>query len=291
MQIVLHAGAHFTDEGKLLRSLKQNDSLLAQHGIAVPPPSSYRRQIRDTLSNMNNQVMATDHKGALLGSMIGQSNPQRLVLSNDNFFGVPRRVIRNNMFFPNADDRLRAVSSLFYGDELEIFLSIRNPATFIPALVRAAPNHSVEEITDDCDPLHLHWSDLILRIRQAVPHMPLIVWCNEDTPLIWDEILHEMAGLESAVPMLGDMDLLKSIMREEGMARLIKFIDEHPGMTEIQKRRVIAAFLDKFALEDEIEEELDLPGWNAAMVDAITDAYDEDVDRIEHIPGVTLIHP
>lgn len=291
MQIVLHAGAHFTDEGKLLRSLKQNEDLLRQHGVAVPPPSTYRRQIRDTLSSMSNALMTTDHKGALMSDMVGQSQPERLVLSNDNFFGVPRRVIRNNMFFPNAEDRLRAVSSLFYGDEIEIFLSIRNPASFVPALVRAAPNHSVEEITDNCDPRQLYWSELIQRLREAVPHIPVIVWCNEDTPLIWDELLHELAGLETAVPMRGEMDLLHSIMEEEGMVRLVKFIDEHPGMTEIQKRRVIGAFLDKFALEDEIEEELDLPGWNAAMVDAMTDAYDDDVYRIEHIPGVTLVHP
>ncbi len=60
-------------------------------------------------------------------------------------------------------------------------------------------------------------------------------------------------------------------------------------MTEMQRRRVMTAFLDKFALEEQIEEELELPGWNNALVDDLTEAYDEDVFRIERIPGVQVI--
>jgi len=291
MQIVLHAGAHFTDEGKLLGSLSQNRDLLAQNGIALPPQSTYRRQIRDTLGQMNNATMAADYKGAIMGGMIGDAKPDRMILSNDNFFGVPRRAIRDNCLFPTAGDRLRGVSSLFYGEDLEIFMAIRNPATFVPALVAASPNHPIEEVTDNCDPLALRWSELILRIRDAVPHMPVTVWCNEDTPIIWEEIMRDMAGLDPATPVAGGTDLLRSIMSDEGMARLEAFLADHPGVTEIQKRRIYAAFLDKFAIKDEIEEELDLPGWTVPMVDHMTQAYDEDVYRIERIPGVTVLTP
>ncbi|WP_412554499.1 hypothetical protein [Shimia sp. MIT1388] len=291
MQIVLHAGAHFTDEGKLLGSLTKNRDLLAQNGVALPPQSTYRRQIRDTLGQMSSSMMATDHKGAIMSGMIGDAKPDRMILSNDNFFGVPRLAIRDNCLFSSAGDRLRGVSSLFYGEDLEIFMSIRNPATFVPALVAASPTHSIEQVTDDCDPLALRWSELILRIRDAVPHMPVTVWCNEDTPIIWEEIMRDMAGLDPATAVAGGTDLLRSIMSDEGMARLEAFLVEHPGVTEIQKRRIYAAFLDKFAIEDEIEEELDLPGWTVPMVEHMTQAYDEDVYRIERIPGVTVLTP
>ncbi|MBO6899328.1 MAG: hypothetical protein JJ868_18340 [Shimia sp.] len=291
MQIVLHAGAHFTDEGKLLGSLTKNQDLLAQNGIALPPPSTYRRQIRDTLGQMSHSIMATDFKGAVMGGMIGDARPDRMILSNDNFFGVPRRAIRDNTLFPHAEDRLRGVSALFYGEELEIFLAIRNPATFVPALVAASPNHPIEEVTDNCDPTALRWSELIIRIRNAVPHIPVTVWCNEDTPIIWEEIMREMAGLDPATEVAGATDLLRTIMSGEGMTRLEAFLAEHPGVTEIQKRRIYAAFLDKFAIEDAIEEELDLPGWTDQMVEQMTQAYDEDVYLIERIPGVTVLTP
>ena len=62
-------------------------------------------------------------------------------------------------------------------------------------------------------------------------------------------------------------------------------------MTEMQKRRVISAFLDKFALEEEVEEEVDLAGWDDDLMDDMTDVYDEDMLEVQRIPGVTLIAP
>ena len=54
---------------------------------------------------------------------------------------------------------------------------------------------------------------------------------------------------------------------------------------------MIAAFLDKFALDEEIEEELDMPGWTEELVAELTEVYDEDVLAIQRIPGVTVLTP
>ena len=62
-------------------------------------------------------------------------------------------------------------------------------------------------------------------------------------------------------------------------------------MTEMQKRRVISAFLDKFALEEEVEEEVDLAGWDDDLMADMTDVYDEDMLEVQRIPRVTLIAP
>ena len=80
-------------------------------------------------------------------------------------------------------------------------------------------------------------------------------------------------------------------MSKEGMQRFAAYLKSHPDMTEIQKRRVISAFLDKFALEEEIEDELDLAGWTKDLMDDMTDGYDEDILEFQRIPGVTLIAP
>ncbi len=80
-------------------------------------------------------------------------------------------------------------------------------------------------------------------------------------------------------------------MSKEGMQRFAAYLKSHPDMTEIQKRRVISAFLDKFALEEEIEVELDLAGWTKDLMDDMTDVYDEDMLEVQRIPGITLIAP
>ena len=73
-----------------------------------------------------------------------------------------------------------------------------------------------------------------------------------------------------------------------GLMLPILLDSEHPVMSEMQKRRVMAAFLDKFALDEALEEEIDIPGWTADLVDEITELYEEDVFEMQRIPGVGL---
>ena len=129
------------------------------------------------------------------------------------------------------------------------------------------------------------------RIRDALPDISITIWCNEDTPLIWAEVVRELAGLSANEPFEGEYTLLAEIMTKPGMQRFLAYLDEHPHMTEVQKRRVIAAFLDKFAREDVIEEELDVPGWTEDLIDQLTEIYDEDLYEIQRIPGIQMITP
>lgn len=291
MQVALHTGAHFTDESKLVKSLAKNDAQLSARGIIVPQPRSYRRQLRDILDNVEDRPISLQQRSDLLQEMVGSENPDRVILSNSNFFGVPRGAVRHNRFYHNAADRLADFAALFGSEEVEIFMAIRDPATFLPALVDGSPEHTLDVVIGGSDPLVLRWSELILRIREALPQVPVTVWCNEDTPLIWEELLRDLAGLEPTSEIEGGSDLVRSIMSREGFERLNVYLDAHPELTEIQKRRVVAAFLDKFAIADEVEEELDLPGWTEELVEGLTESYDEDVFQIERIPGVTLITP
>ncbi|MEP2532954.1 hypothetical protein [Shimia sp.] len=291
MQVALHTGAHFTDEDKLIKSLGKNAEMLSETGVEVPPTSFYRRQVRELLNNAKKEAFPDGIREELLTEMARGGDPDRIIMSNSNFFGVPRQAIRGDRIYPNAAERLTAFADLFHGVDLEIFLAIRDPATFLPALVNGTPENTLDAVTGGCVPLSLRWSDVVVRIREALPHVPVTVWCNEDTPLIWEEVMREMAGLDPTVALEGGSDLLSDIMSPEGLKRFSEYVEKHPNMTEMQKRRVVAAFLDKFALEDELEEELDLHGWTEDLIDALTEAYDEDVFQIERIPGVTLITP
>jgi hypothetical protein len=53
----------------------------------------------------------------------------------------------------------------------------------------------------------------------------------------------------------------------------------------------LSAFLDKYVDEDAIEEEIDLPGWDDALIARLTERYEDDLYAIEDIPDVTFIQP
>ena len=40
-----------------------------------------------------------------------------------------------------------------------------------------------------------------------------------------------------------------------------------------------------------MEEEYDLPGWTEAVMDRLTELYDDDVHEIARMPGVNFIAP
>ncbi|MCR8825752.1 hypothetical protein [Pseudosulfitobacter koreensis] len=291
MQIVFHTGAHFTEEERLVKCLLRNKEDFAAKGVSVPGPSRYRKLLRETFSAMQDNQPAEGARDVLLDAILDAETPDRIILSHSHLFGAPRASVRHGRLYPNATERMVQISQLFPHDEIEMFTALRNPAAFLPAVFGASPHQTVDGFLGGVDPADVRWSDMLAEVRAAAPNVNITVWCNEDTPLIWTEVLREMAGLEHNEPVIGGFDVLADIMSDEGMLRLEAYLKSHPVMTEMQKRRVIAAFLDKYALPGEIEEELDMPGWTDDLVEELTEVYDEDMARIQRMPGVTLIAP
>lgn len=293
MQVILHAGAHCTDESKLLKTLFKNRAAFEARGISMPRPRQYRQLLSATVKALAKRSVGPDSRLAFLDAILDREadDVDRLILHSENFFCVPKIAVNKSRIYPQAGSRMALLAQLLEGDQVELFLGIRNPATHLPAMFAATPHDTFLDFIDGCDPRDIYWSELINSIREEAPTVPITVWCNEDTPLIWGEIIREMAGLSAGEPIEGRFDLLSEIMSKEGMTRFEAYLADHPDMSEMQTRRVITAFLDKFALDDMVEEEFDLPGWTEEMIDELTDQYEEDVYEISRIPGVTFLSP
>jgi hypothetical protein len=291
MQIVYHIGANCTDDDRLLKSLLKNADAFLGQGIAVPGPSRYRAIIRETIQNLNGTQPANDTRNILLDAILDDAEADRLVMSHHAFISIPTRIFENGIFYGLAEQKIQGLVSLFPSDEIELFIGIRNPATFIPAVYSHVNGLAFQDFLKGVHPTQVRWSDLISRVQALCPKAQLNVWCNEDTPLIWAQLIREMSGVDPVTKISGGFDLLSKIMTAEGMTRFHSYLKSHPPQTEIQKRRIIAAFLDKYVIEDEVEEEFDLPGWTEDMVDELTELYEEDLFTIEKMPGVNFITP
>lgn len=291
MQVVLHAGAHMTDEDRLSACLIKNRALLSENGTEIPNPGRYRKAIRILLRTAAREGITADARDTVMQSAKLTHEPERLILSGPSFFGTPKMAAGGAELYSSAEPRLGYFGQIFPNDQIELFIGIRNPATFLPATFDMTGFETMTEYLRGGDPMSIRWSHLIERLHAAFPDIPLTVWCNEDTPLIWSQVMREMAGLDPTVALDGEFALIEEIMTAPGLERFRSYVGSHPNMTEIQKRRVIAAFLDKFADDDAIEEELDIPGWTEELIDHMTELYDEDVYAIQRIPGVNLITP
>ncbi len=290
MQIVYHLGAHCTDDERLIRCLLKNRAALATKGTIVPAPQRYRNLLRDMAIQLKGAPADAETQTALLEKIVPDEHVERLIFSWEHFLGLPNWAL-TDVIYPAAGDRVRAFSQLFPAVTSSFFLALRNPATFLPALVAKQTKTDGNDGLNTKDPLEWRWSDTVSRIIALNPDISLTVWCDEDTPLIWPEVLRAVAGSGPETALDGDFDVLASIMTADGLKRLRAYLDTKGPFSGERRRRAITAFLDKFARPDQLEVQIDVPGWTAEVVDQMTLAYDRDVALIASMPGVTYIAP
>ena len=138
MQIAFHIGANCTDEDRLLKSILRNTDALLQEGISVPGPSRYRRLLRETTQSLGTEQTAPDTRDILIDAIVEDDNIKRIVLSNDNFISIPKRIFDHGVFYPQAETKVRGLHRLFPDDDIAMYLGIRNPVTFLIETIQRA---------------------------------------------------------------------------------------------------------------------------------------------------------
>ncbi|MGR3624681.1 MAG: hypothetical protein ACU0A0_00155 [Limimaricola sp.] len=290
MEIAFHIGANCTDDDRLLRSVTKNLPSLAGQGIRVPNPARYRRLLHEAIQHLRGEAPEPGTRDVLIDAILEHGETtERLVLGNPAFICTPARIFDAGRFHDLAEFKARSLQALFPDDRIEMFLGIRNPAAFVPACWDQARGRGVDAFMAGTDPSGILWSDVVARLRQAAPDARLTVWCDEDSALIWPDLVRALAGMAEDAPVEGAQDLVNEIMRPEGAARLRDYLAAHPPATAAQHRRVVSAFLDKYARPEAVETEIDMPGWDAARVAELTAIYEADLERIAAMDGVRFL--
>ncbi|WGH77925.1 hypothetical protein [Jannaschia ovalis] len=291
MDIAIHLGAHCTDEDLIAKTLGRNAAALAKAGVVVAPSGRMRPAIRKALQARGGSLVPGAADG-LIGEMLGgmpDPAPNRIVLSYEGFLGVYAKVLGGDALYGDAGTRAEGLRDLFPGQDVRFYLAMRNPATFIPALFRASSVEDFESFIAGQDLAALCWSEPIEAIRAACPDVPLTVWCNEDLPLIWPDLLRAVAGVSGELK--GEDAILRQIMTPAGFARLEVYLRDNPTRDLATRRKVATAFLRKYVDETKIDEEIALPGWSEEMIAGLTALYEQDLDRIRGRADVTFLQP
>ncbi len=290
MQIVYHLGAHCTDEERLLRCLLRNRGALAPENIVVPGPKRYRTLLRDAAAQLGGRPASRETQTMLLDQIMDEDGAERLILSWDQFPGIARNAAREALY-ANAGRRMQAFARIFPETECEFHLAICNPAVFLPQVFRKQAVLSREAFFGPTDPRALRWSDMVASLRGANPDVPVTVWCDEDAPVLWPEILQAVSGHSDLVQLSGTLDRAAELMEPEGASALTGWLEAHPAAGAAARRAAIAHFLAAHARPEAMEIEVELDGFDARLASELTEAYEQDVERIAGIGGVRVLRP
>ena len=291
MKLILHAGAHVTDNDRLIKGLLRNREGFAKQGIAIPAPRRYRALLRDTLNALSQGKPAPDADVMFWDDVLDQdlSAVSRVVLSNTDFFGPPQIAIEGNILYPTAERHIAALASLFEGYDLEICLAIRNPATWLNDLYGSSGAQSFSTFLPQTDPMQLPWSHLFARLQRAFPQIKFTLWCDEDTPVLWGGIMRRMAGLPPGTRITGAFDMLANVITQDGYRQFRTYLKARANLNHEQRMRAALAFLRKYAKSEAIEQEITIPEWDENTVTALTTLYEDDLGQISQIDGVRLL--
>jgi hypothetical protein len=215
-----------------------------------------------------------------------------LFLSNENFICVPQRVLDEGRLYVRAF-KSAWLRQLFPRHETAFAIGLRDPSSLVPALYQARANAELdfEDYMTGVDPFALRWSEVVAMIRERNPDSEIIVWCNEDTPVVWGAVMQAVTGLPPDVPLDGLLDIALRIVTKDGAAEIAAHFGRPPHYDGPEVRRALVKLIEAHARPDELSEIIDLPGWDGELIERLTAAYDEDVDRIVAMPGVRFISP
>ncbi len=199
MKTVLHLGVHKTATTSLQQSLILSRRALKENGIAAPRLARLRNGFTRLVFQAAEENRATpdllEQSAAFLDPF--RNKYRRLILSDENFLGAPRQVLRSGLLYPFALIRLQCLRDLLASEDIEIMLSLRESGPFLSALyVEALKNGYYRPVDDVATAFHNappDWSSLIDMIRAVFPQSPITLWDHADYMDLKDQVMDRLA--------------------------------------------------------------------------------------------------
>jgi len=196
-KIIMHLGAHKTASTHLQRSLKKNQNRLNAAGYTYFTP----KQCRDALFPITLRLRDGGDRAALQkhaemmfhGAANGNAN---LILSDENIIGHLNQLFNNDLIYPWSNFRTARFFALLPDHRFELFISLRNMASFLPSAYVENLLHSeyltFEQFLKGTEPWAFSWATMMRRFGNMSGGRQFTVWRYEDYGAIKSDIVAAM---------------------------------------------------------------------------------------------------
>lgn len=291
MQVAFHVGVHGTDDDRVMRCLQMNRDLLARRHLEVSPKEVNEPILNEALAALKGGVASPEMEEVVLDALMERDHVARLIFSRPTLLGLPRRAFDAAGLLHAAGPKMRALANLFPSAECEFFMALKNPATYVPDALRRALRHGERIPAAALEPEEMRWAPTLRRVVRELGGRRLVLWCNEDTPLVFPEIMRRLIGIPAGEPLEGEMLMAERVLTDEGREALAQRLKAEAPASVAERRRITSAVLEAHHDPEAVRLRIDLPGWSQQTVDRMTAAYDADLAEIAALPGVEFIGP
>ena len=204
MTIRIHIGAHKTATTEMQRALRRVRTVLEAGGNPFIGPGGLRgRWISLPRAMSNDDPEARGQAERRLRRWLRRNDNH--VISEENILGtVHRKRIfgPGNQLYPEAAANIARLRALMGDPEVELFLSIRDPAEFATSaygqVLREGISMGMEDYVEGYDVPAFSWAELVGRLTECPGVTRVTCWRYEDYAALRPRILSLLVGEELA---------------------------------------------------------------------------------------------
>ncbi len=292
MDIRLHIGAHRSATQHLRLMLAQNQEHLEEQGVCLPSSEVAEKAFAAALAGVRAEKSIGQVNAALMSALTKDKEYRRIVLIDPNISGTVLRPVGREYFYPRIGNAISRMQTMLDGLPMRLFISVRNPASFIPSCyaesLRLSTKASFETYISETNLQRLRWSDFLHRAQMKKGQMPVTTWRYEDYPFIWRDVAQAITGIPNKEVLVGDPAPLNKGISLRGAILMHTYLSDHPTKTKDQFDRIRKVFEEKYP---SVENEVYNPTWPAELTMGMMENYEDDWYYIERMENVETIQP
>ena len=291
MKVILHIGVHSTDSYMLLESLHRSQVILKHLGVHIPSRILYHQKIYQMATGrFGDGSTQNDANLAFINELTDNSTQcRRLILFSQDVMATTNTIFENGLLYGKAAQHISNVFRYFSGFQFELFINISNFASFIPNCFRIMKGVPADRFLCKADIFKLRWSEIVHRLRNSFPTVPIVVFINEDLAIYWEEAMRIMAHVNYKQPLNGTFDMIHKICPPEVKQIMRKYQSQFPRRSLEHSLGVKSAFLNHYVLPDSLEETIEFENWTQDTVERLSMNYQNDIAQIKKIPRVRVL--
>ncbi|GAB4264385.1 MAG: hypothetical protein Kow0013_11580 [Pararhodobacter sp.] len=293
MRLVLHIGAHGTDDGLIAGYLAQNRAALQGQGVLAPSPRAFVRRLSDVLDR-ERDADPRAREEALLRSFGASGQRRWLAVSAPGLLGPVTDILQPEGFYSrDVARRMLALRTLFPRCALTILLAVRAPSGFLPAILPLPDSGDTDAIGERLGALGtetLPWGQLVAALRRHLPGARFVVWRHEHLSRVWPRVLSELIGAGRGVPGAGLEAFTALGLSAEAAVRLRHYLAANPPRGAAQLAATAEVFGRRFGRAPVRDMAAAYPGWMREQFARLDQGYMTEWADIASQQGVDALH-
>lgn len=290
MTIRVHIGAHKTASTEIQQALRSVRPRLEEHGMGYVGPRGLRGdwiQLIPAMFGTNED----DRKQAITRLKRWLARYDNHLISEENIIGtLPRHALlgKENQLYPFAERNIQSLRKLMKNPEIELFLAIRDPASFITSaygqIMRQQALTGIDYYTLEHRVDELSWADLAGRLVSCPGVTRLICWRYEDYTDLRPTLLSLMLG-EKLAAIVPDPQPHNIGISEAAYQQFVEWVmGDDDSLPEDLLRKARKAFPKQPG-------ESGMRPLPEAIYSRSAEYYTDDVRRLSQLEGVVLLSP